>query len=365
QLNNGNWSKLACAGNAALTDESSQVSYVITTSMLYEIQSGGLIVCGAGYTLTSVAINKGTVSGVENAVWIGESAIDWSEGVSKWVQVDAACFAWIKAGDVLRLNCKDVQSGAQGGILKSGDWTLLSGDSYKVINADDGYYEYTVTADMVSELKANGMIVSGIGYTLTSIDIYANVTISDAGISTLCLPFNATVPSGMSVYTLGTLSGDKITATKVESCSVIPAGEGVLIKGASGQQYTMYATSSAADNLGGNTLKGVTREATAGANDYAFTLKDGSAVFAKVASGTAIPSRKAYYSSVTSLGARQLGINMSDDGNTTAIEGVFGANAPNAGDSFEGNEVYSVSGCKVGADYKGIVIRNGKKYINK
>ena len=356
QLNNSGWTLLLGAGNTILSATTTSVEYVLTSLMLHELKNGGLILSGAGYTLTAVDINAGTSAAeLGNAVWIGESPIDWSAGVSKWATIDASCFACAKAGDVIRLNCKDVQGGAQGGILKS-DWNLMPGTEYVSIAGD--CYEFTITADMLAAMKDKGMIVSGIGYTLASIDIYANVAISEAGLATLCLPFNAAVPEGVSVYTLGSPEGTNVKATKVASCSVIPAGEGVIVSGTVGQTYTFLATSDDPSALGTNTLTGVVRGATAGDNDYAFTTASGKPVFAKIKDGTAIPSRKAYYSAGIAEVAAQLTITLAD-GTTTAIDAVNAAGRQNA------VAMYGIGGERVGANHKGLVIANGRKFINK
>ena len=52
---------------------------------------------------------------------------------------------------------------------------------------------------------------------------------------------------------------------------------------------------------------------------------------------------------------------LDDMGNTTAIESVEAATEVNNGNNF----MYNVAGQKVSADYKGLVIKNGKKFIQK
>ncbi|MCF0203391.1 MAG: acetylxylan esterase, partial [Bacteroidaceae bacterium] len=169
QLNNGNWSKLACAGNAALTATSSSATYGITIAMLAELKEGGLIVCGAGYTLTSVELEKGAGSaGYENAVWIGKSVIDWNTGTS--ATIDKSSFVNAKVGDILRIKFSDLESGAAGHIC-TGDWKDMP-DATDYVSLSGKYYEYTITAAMLEKLQENGMIVTGVGYTLTSIDVF-------------------------------------------------------------------------------------------------------------------------------------------------------------------------------------------------
>ena len=48
------------------------------------------------------------------------------------------------------------------------------------------------------------------------------------------------------------------------------------------------------------------------------------------------------------------------DGSTTAIETVSAAKVANSNDA-----IFNLAGQKVGADYKGIVIKNGKRFVQK
>ena len=48
------------------------------------------------------------------------------------------------------------------------------------------------------------------------------------------------------------------------------------------------------------------------------------------------------------------------DGSTTAIDAISAAKVANSNDA-----IYNLAGQKVGADYKGIVIKNGKRFVQK
>lgn len=61
-------------------------------------------------------------------------------------------------------------------------------------------------------------------------------------------------------------------------------------------------------------------------------------------------------------GSRQV-VWLDDEGSVTAIENV--EIAPKAAGSISSDAIYNIAGQKVGADYKGLVIKNGKKYIQK
>ena len=75
---------------------------------------------------------------------------------------------------------------------------------------------------------------------------FADLTISSAGMATLALPFEATIPNGVECYTLGTTASDPtdgvayVTATEVAS----PLGQGtpVLVKGDEGKYHFLGTT---------------------------------------------------------------------------------------------------------------------------
>ena len=66
---------------------------------------------------------------------------------------------------------------------------------------------------------------------------------------------------------------------------------------------------------------------------------------------------------VAPAAARQV-VWLDEEGNTTAIETVEVTTEP-AGKMNSNNAIFNIAGQKVGADYKGLVIKNGKKYIQK
>ena len=102
-----------------------------------------------------------------------------------------------------------------------------------------------------------------------------------------------------------------------------------------------------------NIFKAATSDVTAGDNTYA--LVKGKQGFAKVKAGVIIPAGKAYLE--TTAGSK-LAINFG--GETTGISKVATElTAP------ENSAMYNLAGQRVSNSYKGIVIRNGKKFINK
>lgn len=169
-LYNGSWKQLPGCGNAQLSNGTSNYgltsySYSITNDMLSNLQSGGVIVTGAGYTLTEITIVKGPGSaGYENAVWIGSV-----DATQSWVaqSVPSSSFANAKKGQYLRLYYDDLKSGAMHTIVDS-NWKAIEG--YGFYNMSGVYYQYTIDDVLLNTMKG-GIIINGTGYRLTHIDI--------------------------------------------------------------------------------------------------------------------------------------------------------------------------------------------------
>lgn len=117
-------------------------------------------------------------------VWTGSQKIDWSDKTGNyWQKVDASAFSGIKEGMKVRFNYTNLTLGAQGHICKASDWSNFDGDAAKYVSLSSSYFEFPVTAAMVMELKNNGCIVTGIGFTLTSVDLINTANIPNIACS--------------------------------------------------------------------------------------------------------------------------------------------------------------------------------------
>jgi len=165
--------------------------------------------------------------------------------------------------------------------------------------------------------------------------------------------------SDLTVYYASSVTKDMISFTKIND-NIIPKGEGVLIKGTEGEHDVKVSTSD--NSLSTNYLKAGDDQAHEGS--YALAAKsDGSELgFYKLNSSVTIPYGKAYLTvpSDVVLKVKNFILNDSnfDEDEITAIRVVAEDNEADA-------PAYSVTGVKVGKNYKGLVIKNGKTYIQK
>ena len=94
---------------------------------------------------------------------------------------------------------------------------------------------------------------------------------------------------------------------------------------------------------------------TADGTQYGFTSKFGTPAFAQVKPGQDIPAKKGYIV-LSGASAAKYSICFGDE--ATGIHTIEAASAANGA-------MYNLAGQRVDKAYKGIVIVNGKKYLNK
>lgn len=157
---------------------------------------------------------------------------------------------------------------------------------------------------------------------------------------------------GLTAYTL-TVDETNKTVTAKAFTGVVPAGKAVLVKGTPSKAYTLTPATTEGDDTFATDLK--TGATTANGTQYGFTSKSGTPAFAQVKSGQNIPAKKGY---IVLNGASAAKYSICFDDEATGIHTIEAASAANAA-------MYNLAGQRVDKAYKGIVIVNGKKYLNK
>ena len=168
-LYKGDWSdNLTGTGNTALAGGMTEVKYFLLNDMISDLKTTGLIVTGVGFTLTSVDIVDGDGGDYSHAVWIGECKIGNWDG---YQVVGKGAFANAAVGQKLRIKFKDLGAGAYLSLRNPIDgWPDLSDAPSAYISGS--YHQYDITAAMLSELQANGMVISGVNFTATAVELW-------------------------------------------------------------------------------------------------------------------------------------------------------------------------------------------------
>ena len=180
-------------------------------------------------------------------------------------------------------------------------------------------------------------------------------TVGTAGYATFCTTATCKVPSGLTAYTAAyNATSGKVDLTEVAD-GIIPANNGVILKGEA-KEYTMETVTSEATTLAGNELVGVTADYTLTDKDYILVNDGGVVKFGKATVGTTLVAGKVYLP-IENPNAAKI-ISMDFDA-TTGINAVETA-------SDKDDAYYTLSGVKTLKPTKGMLyIHNGKKYIAK
>ena len=157
------------------------------------------------------------------------------------------------------------------------------------------------------------------------------------------------LPEGLTAYKATTISDNKIKMVAVKTA--VAANTGLFLKGKAGVQYEIPVAESGED-LEDNLLEATTGEKLA-AENYVYVINSGA--FQPLGKETFVSKGKAYIpaSKIPALG--KLEISFEDP---TGINNV--ANVKTAD-----SKMYNLQGVQVSKNYNGIVIMNGKKYLNK
>lgn len=176
---------------------------------------------------------------------------------------------------------------------------------------------------------------------------------TESNLTSFCSTSTVTVPEDVMVYIATSADNNTVQLERVDT-KVIPAGTGVILYSAeAGTKALTVGGTADASLYANNIFKAATSDVTAGDNTYA--LVKGKQGFAKVKAGVTIPAGKAY---LEITAGSKLAINFG--GETTGISKVATEQtAP------ENSAMYNLAGQRVSNSYKGIVIKNGKKFINK
>lgn len=189
---------------------------------------------------------------------------------------------------------------------------------------------------------------------------------------TICLPFALSAEELANVgqaYTLSAVSGSKATFTPVEAIKaykpylLIPSADGKLLEEIAATKDITAVPAEAKTPVSGSysfvgTLQAKKSVKTPNTEVYGFSADGGK--FVRVGENASIDAFRAYISvpttALSTAASRSIDI---DFGGTTGINEIQNAQSSSTA------ATYDFAGKRVGKNYKGVVIRNGKKMIQK
>lgn len=328
-----------------------------------------------------------------NVFYAGKSAVNYADSEFKF-------YASIKTGDAAKFDGKTEPTGAYLKFEPTNDGTIIVGiqiDKFKelcLVGSDfaritDYTYNLPSAAGQVSQtlgtydkdakttvdnclkLKSNGTVTfnvkAGKTYYLMALGSKIGffgfkylenekVTITDAGFATFAASYPVDYSAnGLVAYAVKYANGT-LTYNKIDG--IVPAKTPVLLSG-DAKEYTLTVSGGAVTTVDTD-LKVADGETKGDGNIYCLAKKASNGVgFYQVAPSVTIPANKAYLEIGTPTTTLAKYYSIGIGGNTTGIQAIQQNSVKADG------IMYSLSGQRVGKDYKGIVICNGKKMIKK
>lgn len=183
-------------------------------------------------------------------------------------------------------------------------------------------------------------------------------TLNASGFATYSSSYEHAVPAGVTAYTAAVDEDAKTIVWTEIADGIIPANEGVLLKGTASASVTLTASSTGKAKIAGNALKpNLNLKTKAQLGEYIYVLSGTSIV--RLAESGSLAANKAYLNlskHVTNGGsaAKEYKIYLEDE-----------ADAISAVEFDSASKFYRINGMRASANSKGIVISNGKKKFNK
>lgn len=224
--------------------------------------------------------------------------------------------------------------------------------TFEITSATDAYYKVTYNLT-VSGSSNKYFAFDGIKFfgKQKSFDMQ----MSSAGYSTLCLPYSARVPDGVTVYTA--IDAGNVVLLSPKGSPVVVAGEGVVLKGNEGN-YKFVQNFGNFEKEKGNQMVGTISSIALSELDNAYLLarKKGTSevAFYRLATKYTMLPNKAYLK-LPSANSRAMIPALWDDEATGVLDV--------AEESEEASDIYNLSGQRLSKPQKGINIVNGRLLV--
>lgn len=238
---------------------------------------------------------------------------------------------------------------------KNGAYSINVVQSTRKYNATVSAYGYDDATDNNITFADN----VAKNFELTSkAEVSVTVTLAEWATITTPATYAVSFDEDTEVYIATAEEGNSIKLTKIDDA---PAMTPVVIHATAGAgTYTMTKKDFATSDVSANILKSAkgTEVGDGNGNYYVLGMQNAGVGFGPLANGVTLAKGKAYLVPTSPSGF--LTFVIGDEDETTSINSI-----DNGELGIDNSDYYNLSGQKVGKDYKGVVIVNGKKVIRK
>lgn len=367
------WTKLESASH---TD--GVISYTVESDDIANyIKERGLIIKGIYFKILDITVNTPSIkdSDIHDGNYTYQTLSNTNTNLGNtwetFVDLRYCGYQNLRTGDILNITYTVDESNA-GTIQLQHNWSEYSGattftglekNSHETLNI-------TIDDDMLPKFKAEAFVIKGAYVTINSVTLttkklagYRPVYIPASGYATFFGASTCALPDGVEAYYVSSTTNGSAIFTGLSN---IPANQGVILKGSEGI-YQLYTTTDEAASVVDNKLVGSTsrHQITDASGKYVLYNNGGTPEFRTITAGTYLDAFKCYLNAPGETSKLNIVFAEDEDkqgeepqGETTSIRNMTNTNVNN-------NVVYNMNGQRVGSDYKGLVIVNGKKIIKK
>lgn len=312
---------------------------------------------GKFFTSTSASIEDNQLTAT------GAIDITLDRTINGWTLTTSEGVVGTKAAKAMLLDNTDAGTINEWTIsIENGAATITAGDKGRILYNRDSprFLNYTSNTSASQVLPSIfRKEVSGTTTYALNIPMYYDLTMSSTGYATLYLDYPSAIPYGFKAYRAEAIGGNKIKLQEIEGS--VPANFGVLVKGEANATATFEGFYLPEGMIGGvhNLFRGVVEDTPVA------DVKENSIWVLNAAESTdANPKFSQYTGSILNANKAYLDIEAPAGANLTFVFGD--ATGIDTVEAAKASAVrVNLAGQVVGKDYKGVVIENGKKFLNK
>ena len=161
-----------------------KAEFVVTGDILALLHANGLQINGTGYSATKVTLEAGVYEGSEQSIWLGNATEAVTVNSNHFVNANNG--AGPKADDIIRVKATAIADYTDDSwmlLSYSGNdtgWQWENYDGMEAIPTETGF-DFVVTEANIAQIKLDGIIVNYKGYTITAVEYIANSDNDDTG----------------------------------------------------------------------------------------------------------------------------------------------------------------------------------------
>ncbi len=316
------------------------------------------------------AVELAAFSKIANQATYASDTYTWAQTYSNLIDIYTGA-----AGDFAKFGALQFTfSGKTAGAVRMG--YSNTGSDFNTFNESNYYSDGTKLVDLskfdlsgATVIKFGGTAAAG-SCTIRPDQIYLvrseayDRTFNAGQTSTVWLPFALTAEEVAEAGTFYELTAATSTSLTFKEVSTTEAYKPyIFVAKTTGAPFsgmktkTIAAPKTCSYTVGTATIVGSMKDTTVPSGAYGYNITDGK--FSKTTTDAVTIAPFRAYITIEGAGSRELEINI--EGNVTGIHEMKAVNDKKDND----NTIYNLGGQRVGADYKGIVIKNGKKFIAK